>query len=130
MYSQKIAICVGIGMLILFAIVIVFALVKIKDTLKILNEIANDTLKRADSKGVLRWSRTSLTMLTAWIVSLYMAGYDMYKNGFHTEVFLTLVGVALGSKVADGFSKKLDPTVVAPPVVAPPVVAPKPDLDI
>lgn len=70
----------------------------------VLKSVFNDTLK-VDGK----WSRTSLTMFTAWIASLHMAYYDMYKNGFHMEVFLTLVGVALGSKVTDSISKKINP---------------------
>jgi hypothetical protein len=68
----------------------------------VFKSILNDTLK-VDGK----WSRTSLTMFTAWIASLHMAYYDLYKNGFHMEVFLTLVGVALGSKVTDSISKKI-----------------------
>lgn len=56
-----------------------------------------------------KWSRTSLTMFTAWFAALHMAYFDMYKNGFHMEVFITLVGVALGSKVSDSISKKINP---------------------
>ena len=70
----------------------------------LLKSIFNDTLK-VDGK----WSRTSLTMFTAWIASLHMAFYDLYKNGFRMEVFVTLVGVALGSKVTDSISKKINP---------------------
>ena len=78
---------------------------------QVIKEVFMDTLK-VDGK----WSRTSLTMFTAWIASLHMAYYDMYKNGFHMEVFLTLVGVALGSKVTDSISKKINPpTPPSPP---------------
>ncbi len=108
---QNLVLYIGVITLILLSIIIIFALFKIKDTIKLLKEIAEDTLKRPDEKGVQRWSRTSLTMLSAWAVSIYMALFDMFKNGFHLEVFITLVSVALGSKIADGFSKKLDPTV-------------------
>lgn len=76
----------------------------------LLKAILNDTLK-VDGK----WSRTSLTMFTAWLASLHMAYYDMYKNGFHMEVFLTLVGVALGSKVTDSISKKINPVQTSTP---------------
>lgn len=85
----------------------------------VLKSILNDTLK-VDGK----WSRTSFTMFTAWIASLHMAYYDMYKNGFHMEVFLTLVGVALGSKVTDSISKKISPN--TPPAPVPPVDPNKP----
>lgn len=77
---------------------------------EVIKSVFHDTLK-IDGK----WSRTSLTMFTAWIASLHMAYYDMYKNGFHMEVFLTLVGVALGSKVTDSISKKMYPPTPAQP---------------
>ncbi len=125
METERIYMYVGVATFIVLGIVIIFALFKIHSTIKLFNEIANDTLKRVDDKGVLRWSRTSLTMITAWVISIYMAMFDMVKNGFNLEVFLTLVGVALGSKIADGFSKKLDPT------VQPPINPPKnPPVDI
>ena len=69
-----------------------------------LKSIFVDTLKINE-----KWSRTSLTMFTAWVSALYMAFFDLTKNGFHMEVFLTLVGVALGSKVTDSISKKISP---------------------
>lgn len=101
----------SIGVIILIA---AFAILKIKATLSLLYEIANDTLKRPDETGKLKWSRTSMTMLTAWVVSIYMALYDMVKNGFEFEVFLVMVGVALGSKVTDAFSRKIDPSIQPP----------------
>jgi hypothetical protein len=70
------------------------------------HEIINDTLKKPDDKGIWRWSRTSLTMFSAWITVLSMAIYDTYKNGLNETVFITLVGVALGSKMTDAISKK------------------------
>lgn len=70
--------------------------------------IVRDTLKKQDG-GELRWSRTSLTMFSAWIISICMAFYDLYKNGFSYEVFIAFVGVALGSKVTDSISKKINP---------------------
>jgi hypothetical protein len=75
----------------------------------VLKAIIVDTLKVNGS-----WSRTSLTMFTAWVAALYMAYYDLYKNGFHMEVFLTFVGVALGSKVTDSISKKINPQNTTP----------------
>jgi hypothetical protein len=69
----------------------------------LLSEVAHDTLTK-DGK----WSRTSLTMLTAWGFAIFLAAYDLYNNGFHFEVFLTFVGVALGSKIVDAQSKKIE----------------------
>ena len=68
----------------------------------LLSEIAHDTLTKEG-----KWSRTSLTMFTAWICAIVFALYDLINNGFHFEVFLTFVGVALGSKIVDAQSKKL-----------------------
>ena len=68
-----------------------------------LSEIAHDTLTKEG-----KWSRTSLTMFSAWVFALFFASYDLFKNGFHFEVFITLVGVALGSKLVDAQSKKIE----------------------
>ena len=76
-----------------------------------MRSIVEDTLKRKDQTGTLRWSATKLTMATAWFIALLSYVYDFIKNGFNFEAFLVLVGVALGSKVTDAWSKKIDPLV-------------------
>ena len=68
------------------------------------NTLVNDTFKREG-----KWSVTRLTMGTAWFACLYSYFYDLTKNGFNLEAFLILVGVALGAKVTDAYSKKLNP---------------------
>ena len=68
----------------------------------LLMDIAHDTLTKEG-----KWSRTSLTMFTAWLCAIVFAVYDLINNGFHFEVFLTFVGVALGSKIVHAQSKKL-----------------------
>ena len=75
-----------------------------------LNKLIDDTLK--DKNG--KFSRTSLTMATAWWASISVFLIDFYQNGFNEFAFCTIVGVALGSKVTDAWSKKIDPTIVAP----------------
>ena len=80
-----------------------------KKAIEVFKQIADDTLKRKDDAGILRWSRTSLTMFSAWCASLFMAIDDLAKNGFRYEVFLTLVGIALGSKLTDSLGKRLSP---------------------
>jgi len=101
----------GLGIVV---VLLIFALIKVNTTIKIVKEIVNDTLKKRDDKGVLHYSRTSLTMFSAWVIAIYMVLHDLYKTGFRFEVFCMLVGVALGSKVTDAFSKKIDPTIVGP----------------
>ena len=69
----------------------------------VIKELLSDTLKK-DGK----WSRTSLTMFTAWFFALSFAWFDFMDKGLRIDVFSILVGVALGSKITDSFSKKLE----------------------
>lgn len=68
----------------------------------ILREILQDTLKK-DGK----WSRTSMTMFSAWALSLSMAMFDFFFNGLKYDVWVTLVVVATGIKITDAWSKKI-----------------------
>jgi hypothetical protein len=68
----------------------------------VLREILQDTLKK-DGK----WSRTSLTMFSAWALSLSMAMFDFFFNGLKYDVWVTLVVVATGIKITDAWSKKI-----------------------
>ena len=65
--------------------------------------LINDTLKK-DGK----WSRTSLTMFSAWKLVIFMVIFDMYKEGFRYDVFATMVGVALGTKLTDSIGKRVE----------------------
>lgn len=68
-----------------------------------MKDIINDTLKKEG-----KWSRTSLTMFSAWLLVVFMVVYDMYKEGFRYDVFATMVGVALGTKLTDSIGKKIE----------------------
>jgi hypothetical protein len=68
----------------------------------VLREILQDTLKK-DGK----WSRTSMTMFSAWALSLSMAIFDFFFNGLKYDVWVTLVVVATGIKITDAWSKKI-----------------------
>lgn len=92
-----------VGVLLGSAISLLF---KIKSIYSTLNSIINDTLK-IDGK----WSRTSLTMLTAWLTVLWSYHYDVIKNGFNETAFGLMLGVAVGVKVTDAWSKKLNPQI-------------------
>lgn len=70
---------------------------------KIIFDLVNDTLKKEG-----RYSRTSLTMLSAWLFVLGFAWFDFMDKGLRFDVWVALVGVALGSKITDSFSKKLE----------------------
>jgi hypothetical protein len=65
--------------------------------------LINDTLKK-DGK----WSRTSLTMFSAWKLVIFMVIFDLYKEGFRYDVFVTMVGVALGTKLTDSIGKRVE----------------------
>jgi hypothetical protein len=69
----------------------------------IITQIINDTLKKEG-----KFSRTSLTMFSSWFVSLVMSTIDFAFNGLRFDVWCVLVGVALGSKITDSFSKKIE----------------------
>lgn len=65
--------------------------------------LINDTLKKDG-----RWSRTSLTMFSAWNLVSFMVVFDLYKEGFRYDVFVTIVGVALGTKLTDSVGKRIE----------------------
>lgn len=70
--------------------------------------LIRDTLKKYDEKiGRIRYSNTSLTMFSAWVIACGSYLYDQYKNGFRYEAWLVLVGVALGSKISHSISEKI-----------------------
>lgn len=70
-------------------------------------EIANDTLKK-DVNGKLKWDRMKLTMFSAWCFVLISSMMYFIVSGFKFEVWITFVGVAMGSKLIDAQAKKLE----------------------
>ena len=73
---------------------------------RIIQRLVQDTLMKLD-EGRFRYSRTSLTMFSAWLLTVYMVIYDLYKEGFRYDVFLTMVGVSLGTKLTDSIGQKI-----------------------
>jgi hypothetical protein len=69
----------------------------------IITQIINDTLKKEG-----KFSRTSLTMFVTLFVALVMCSVDFIFNGLRFDVWATLMGVAMGSKITDSFSKKIE----------------------
>ena len=74
---------------------------------KLILEIADDTLKR-DKDGIRRWSKTALTMFTAWILCCYSYVHHLITQGFDMSSFLIMVGVATTMKTADAVSKAIN----------------------
>lgn len=67
-----------------------------------ISDVLHDTLT-VDGK----WSRTSLTMFTAWASALTICFADFFMHGFKYDVWVTLVVVATGIKITDAWSKKI-----------------------
>lgn len=67
-----------------------------------ISDVLHDTLTRNG-----KWSRTSLTMFSAWVVVLSMATIDFFKRGLQFDIWVTLVVVATGIKITDAWSKKI-----------------------
>lgn len=74
---------------------------------ELIRSIAHDTLKK-DVNGIREWDRMKLTMFSAWLTVLFFAYRDFYFNGLQLEIWLTLVGVAMGSKLIDAQAKKIE----------------------
>lgn len=76
---------------------------------KILGQIADDTLKKKNENGELKWSRTSLTMGVCTYLFVTFAVADFISNGFkiNLPVWVTLVSVAVTGKVFDSVSTKI-----------------------
>ncbi len=70
--------------------------------------IIDDTLKKKLEDGSTRWSRTSLTMFSAWIIATVMAVEDYCRHGIRYDVWIALVAVALGSKISNSLSERLN----------------------
>lgn len=70
-----------------------------------ISKLFSDTLKKEG-----KWSTTLLTMGTAWFVCLLTYFLDFVKNGFklNETAFGIMIVVALGSKVANSFSNKIE----------------------
>ena len=97
-----------IGLIVASAIII-FAIYLIKKFNEKVAIFIRDTMKERQPDGYWKWSKTALTMATAWYSVLYSYFFDLVKNGFHMEAFLVLVGVATGSTVFSAYAKKINP---------------------
>ncbi len=101
--------------LILICTFILNLLLRIKWVTKTINTIIDDTLKvYAPEDKMRRFSGTKLTMLTAFTSVLWAFHYITIKTGFNETAFITMACIATGVGITKAFSKKLDPTIVAP----------------
>lgn len=73
----------------------------------IISKIVDDTLRK-EVEGKRRFCRMKLTMLVCFITAMSFAIIDFCLHGLKLEVWYALLGSALGAKVIDGFSKRLE----------------------
>jgi len=78
-----------------------------KQISSLISDIARDTLKK-EVDGVRKWDRMKLTMFSAWLFVVIAAIIHFILSGFQLEVWLTFVGVAMGSKLIDAGAKKIE----------------------
>lgn len=69
-------------------------------------KLVDDTLKK---RG--KWSTTLLTMASAWLIVIITYLIDFVKNGLNETTFGIMIGVALGSKITNAVSNKIDPNI-------------------
>jgi len=69
----------------------------------VLKELLSDTLKKEG-----KWSRTSLTMFTSFAICVLVGLIDFFAHGYNSEVFFGFLSVAVGSKISDAFSRKIE----------------------
>jgi len=107
---------VEMGVLILIAALILNLLLRFKWTRHTLLSVIDDTLKVYDPESKTRkFSGTKITMFVAFGSVLWGFHYDTISNAKVNEVlFATMAAIATGVGITKAFSKKLDPTVVAP----------------
>ena len=73
--------------------------------LNIINKVLSDTLKKNG-----KWSTTLLTMFSAWLAVLATYIVDFIKNNYklNETAFGIMVVIALGSKITNSLSNKID----------------------
>lgn len=101
--------------LILICSFILNMLLRIKWVTNTINTVIDDTLKvysPEDKKR--RFSGTKLTMFAAFASVIWAFHYITIKFGFNETAFITMAAIATGVGITKAFSKKIDPTIVAP----------------
>lgn len=67
------------------------------------DKLISDTLKKEG-----KWSTTLLTMATAWYAILFTYLVDFIKNGLNEAAFAMILSVALGAKITNSISNKIE----------------------
>ncbi len=73
-----------------------------------ITDIINDTLKVRDERGVLRYSKTCLTMFGACLLVFWSFIHVTLKDGFNEVAFGIMATMALGAGVTKSWGKKIE----------------------
>jgi hypothetical protein len=71
----------------------------------IIQQVIDHTLKTSEG----RYSRMSIIIASAWGLAYSMAIADFFIEGFRLDVWMTLVGTAVGTKWVDKKSESIIP---------------------
>jgi hypothetical protein len=90
-------------------------LLRFKWLKNIVEAIIDDTLKVYETGSKRRrFSGTKVTMMVAFGSVLWAFHYITIREGFNDTAFITMACIATGVAITGAYSKKLDPTIVAP----------------
>lgn len=106
---------VEMGVLIIIVALILNIILRFKWTKHTIESVIDDTLKVYDPESKKRrFSGTKITMFVSFGSILWAFHYITIKYGFNETAFMVMAAIATGVGITKAFSKKLDPTVVAP----------------
>jgi hypothetical protein len=104
--ENNIQIIVGLFVATIFLLFVVYLLKRFSDKIGI---FIRDTMKEKQLDGSWKWSKTALTMATAWYAVLYAFFFDLIKNGFNEVAFFAMIAVATGSPLLNAKAKQINP---------------------
>lgn len=95
---------IGLGVILLILLIL-----RVRLIFNWVSEVAVDTLKQ-DGK----WSKVAIITASAWFVVVWAFTYDEIHNGFNETAWMFLGSISVGNKFVNAYSKKVDPTILAP----------------
>lgn len=101
--------------LVIICSIVINFLFRVKLLVKLVETIIDDTLKTNEG-SIRRFSGTKITMMVAFGSVLWAFHYITIKNGFNEYAFITMACIATGVAITGAYSKKIDPTIVAPDI--------------
>ncbi len=109
--NKNIEIMVGLIVATIAILIVLWVLRKFSEKIRI---FIQDTLKEKQMDGTWKWSKTALTMATAWYSVLYAFFFDLVKTGFRMDSFVVMALVGTGIPIASAYAKKVNPLIQPP----------------